>query len=95
MGYLIFFSIMGAVAVPKTLETTRRVATKTEMSTIVGVLQLYEIEHESVASSLSVLEPKYFATDAYKKDAWSNSYTYDKTLRKLCSTNAAVGCMEF
>lgn len=95
LAYLVFTGIMGAVAVPKFIDSAKRTATKAEMNTVIGVLQMYEIEHEATPSSLSNLKPEYFATDAYKKDAWSNAYTYDKTTRKLCSTNAAIGCMEF
>lgn len=93
--YIFVVSIFAAVAMPRLVYTSKRMATKAEMTRVVGMIQLYEVEKEVLPNTLSNLRPLYFSDDSYKKDAWTNLYTYDKPTRKLCSTNVDVGCMDF
>lgn len=93
--YILIVGILAAIGVPKVVEITKRQATRQEMSYLVSAIQLYEADKDVLPSSLSSLKPEYYADDKYKKDAWLVAYTYDKILRKLCSTNTYVGCKDF
>lgn len=93
--YLLIVAVFAAIAVPRTMEITRRLATKEEMGRVVTMIQLYEVENEALPNNLNALKPGYFSDDSYKKDQWYNNYTYSKPLRQLCSTNVDVGCKDF
>ena len=93
--YILVVAIFSIVAMPRIVYTTKRLATKSEMARVVGMIQLYEVENDHLPLSLNNLRPLYFSDDKYKKDFWLNPYTYTVVTRKLCSTNIDVGCLDF
>lgn len=93
--YMLIVAVFAVIAVPRTVYTAKRQATKAEMGRVIGVLQLYEQENETLPNNINTLKPLYFADDDYKKDSWGNNYTYSKANRQLCSTNTDIGCITF
>lgn len=93
--YIFIVAIFSVVAVPRVVYTAKRLATKDEMNKVIGMLQLYEQENNALPTNLSQLQPVYFSSNLYLKDAWNVNYTYNRTTRQLCSTNVDVGCKIF
>lgn len=84
VAYLIVFSVMMAVAVPKLtslLSTARSTATKMEMENI----RVAAMMHGPI-NNINQLS-QYFDGNGYKKDEFGVNYTFDNVTGKLCSTS--------
>lgn len=85
IAYLIVFSAFMMVAVPKLtglIDTAKIVATKAEMNNI----RLAAAMKGGPLNNLNQLSP-YFDGNAFKKDEFGVSYTYNSVTRELCSTS--------
>lgn len=89
---LVGITILSSVALPKIADVAKKAHSRAEMQTLVGMIQIFESDHDRLPHDLHELR-SYYIDRGFERDGHGNLYNYNKISRKICGTK--VGCRRF